>query len=109
MRGEAAINGAMAARILREFGRLSTQPVSHPNQDVPDLTFREREVLESMAQGAMNKEIADQLTISLSTVKTHVSNILAKLHATSRRQAVIYAVQEGLIRPPRTGDAVQES
>jgi DNA-binding NarL/FixJ family response regulator len=47
----------------------------------------------------MDKEIADDLCISLSTVKTHVRNILAKLHATNRHQAADYAVREGLIHP----------
>jgi DNA-binding NarL/FixJ family response regulator len=98
MRGEAAISGTMAARILREFSNLGW-PTDRPHeQDTIDLTGRERDVLELIAQGAMDKEIAAKLTISLSTVKTHVRNILAKLHATSRYQAADYALREGLIR-----------
>jgi len=102
MRGEAAISGAMAARMLEEFGRLARQTPFRPQQeeDAPVLTARQREVLRLVATGAMDKEIAAELSISLSTVKTHLRNILAKLQATSRHQAAAYAVQERLILPP---------
>ncbi|MHC4509740.1 MAG: response regulator, partial [Planctomycetota bacterium] len=102
MRGEAAISGAMAARMLGEFGRLARQTPFRPQQeeDAPVLTAREKEVLRLVATGAMDKEIAAELSISLSTVKTHLRNILAKLQATSRHQAAAYAVRERLILPP---------
>ena len=101
MRGEAAISGAMAARILEEFRWLARRMPPRPQgEDTPALTRREKEVLRLVAAGAMDKEIAAELSISLNTVKTHVRNILGKLHATSRHQAAAYAVQEGLIRPP---------
>lgn len=61
------------------------------------LTNREREVLQLIAQGQSNQEIADQLFISLKTVKTHVSNILAKLDVSDRTQATIYAYQHHLV------------
>lgn len=61
------------------------------------LTNREKEVLQLIAQGQSNQEIADQLFISLKTVKTHVSNILAKLDVSDRTQATIYAYQHHLI------------
>lgn len=100
MRGEAAISGAMAARILEEFRWLASRMPSRPQgEDTPALTRREKEVLRLVAAGAMDKDIAAELSISLNTVKTHVRNILGKLHATSRHQAAAYAVQEGLIRP----------
>ncbi len=98
MRGEAAISKAMAARILAEFRRLSVRVSPSSQKDTPVLTAREKEVLKLVVAGAMDKEIAPQLSISLNTVKTHVRNILSKLHATSRHQAATYAVQEGLIR-----------
>jgi two-component system nitrate/nitrite response regulator NarL len=99
LRGEAALNGVMAARVLDAFRELSEQAASCPlEEEIPALTAREREVLRCVADGAMDREIADQLTISLSTVKTHVRNILAKLHASSRHQAALLAVREGLIR-----------
>jgi DNA-binding NarL/FixJ family response regulator len=100
MRGEAAISGAMAARILEEFGRLARRTPPLPAEDTPALTHREKEVLRLVAAGATDKEIAAELVVSLNTVKTHLRNILAKLHATSRHQAAAYAVQEGLIRAP---------
>lgn len=95
MRGEAAIGGAAAARILEEFRRT---PPRVREENTPVLTRREKEVLRSVAAGAMDKEIATELSISLSTVKTHIRRILAKLHATSRHQAAAHAVEEGLIR-----------
>lgn len=63
----------------------------------PDLTEREQTVLHLMAQGMNNHEIANTLVISRSTIKFHVSNILAKLHATTRTGAVAYAIQHDLV------------
>ena len=60
------------------------------------LTEREVEVLRLVAQGRSNQEIAGQLVISEATVRTHVSNILTKLHLASRTQAALYALREGL-------------
>jgi DNA-binding NarL/FixJ family response regulator len=62
----------------------------------PDLTERELEVLRLIAQGMNNQQIAQTLTISEKTVKTHVSNILGKLHVEDRTQAAIYALKKGL-------------
>lgn len=63
-----------------------------------DLTNREHEILMLIAQGKSNQEIADELFITLKTVKTHVSNILAKLDVDDRTQAAIYAFQHGLAK-----------
>lgn len=63
-----------------------------------ELTNREREILLLIAQGMSNQEIADELFITLKTVKTHVSNILAKLEVEDRTQAAIYAFKHGLIK-----------
>lgn len=65
---------------------------------MPILTQRERDVLDIMATGASNQEIADTLAIRLQTVKTHVSSILGKLQAKSRRQAAELGIKQGLIR-----------
>ncbi|EPZ37240.1 NarL family DNA-binding response regulator, partial [Anoxybacillus ayderensis] len=62
------------------------------------LTSREMEVLLFIAQGKTNQEIAEELFISLKTVKVHVSNILAKLDVQDRTQAVIYAFKHGLVK-----------
>ena len=80
--------------------RLDRRTSSHAQEDTPVLTAREKEVLRLVVAGAMDREIAAELSISLSTVKTHMRNILAKLHATSRHQAAAYAVREELIQPP---------
>jgi DNA-binding NarL/FixJ family response regulator len=100
MRGEAAISGTTATRILEEFRRLAGRTPPFAQEDIPVLTAREKEVLRLVAAGAMDKEIVAELSISLSTVKTHLRNILGKLQATSRHQAAAYAVREGLIRLP---------
>jgi two-component system nitrate/nitrite response regulator NarL len=101
LRGEAALSGLMAAKMLTAFRLVADQAASCPlDEDLPVLTRREREVLRFVADGRMDREIASLLSISLSTVKTHVRNILAKLHATSRHQAALVAMREGLIRPP---------
>jgi two-component system NarL family response regulator len=83
----------MATKILREFSGPSPRPG-------PALTQRERQVLELVARGDANKEIARHLTISENTVKNHLRNILEKLLLQNRVQAVMYALREGLITPP---------
>jgi len=101
LRGEAALSGLMAAKMLDVFRQIADQAASCPlDEELPVLTHREREVLRYVADGCMDREIAGRLSISLSTVKTHVRNILAKLHATSRHQAALVAMREGLIQPP---------
>ena len=64
------------------------------------LSDRELEILQLVATGASNKEIAQQLYISNNTVKVHLRNIFAKIGATSRTEAAMYAVQQGLVQPP---------
>lgn len=79
-------------------GRLLPQPSHLPAGSLiaERLTEREKEVLQALAQGKTNRDIAGELTISEATVRTHVSRILAKLGLSSRTQAAIYALQEGL-------------
>ncbi|MCG8353269.1 MAG: response regulator transcription factor [Chloroflexales bacterium] len=69
----------------------------HPHTSLDNLTPREREVLTLMTRGLNNAEIAEQLVVSRSTVKFHVSSILSKMHATSRTEAVARAVQQHLV------------
>ena len=86
--GQVQMSPPVAARLLRE--------VAAPPQPEP-LTERETEVLRQLAQGKSNKEVAAALVIAEKTVRTHVSNILAKLGVTSRTQAVLHAVRSGLV------------
>ena len=102
VRGEAAITPALGGQMLQEFRRVSKQTAAHPHssEDSAALTAREQEVLALVAGGATNKEIADALTVSVHTVKSHMRKILAKLHLDRRQQAASYALREGLIPPP---------
>ena len=88
-RGEVPIAPTMAAKILRELTTPSEAPIQ-------SLTSRERQVLELLASGMANKEIAFTLKISENTVKNHLRNILEKLHLQNRVQAALYAVRMGL-------------
>ena len=90
-RGEPTLHPSIARKVLNELGRPSSKP------QTPDpLTEREEEVLRLVAKGLSNQEIADELTIAEVTVRTHVSNILSKLHLANRVQATLYALREGL-------------
>ena len=75
---------------------LAAQDVSHPSAHT-DLTPREREVLEALARGMSNEEIATELVISEKTVKTHLGSIFGKLQVDGRAQAMLYAIREGLV------------
>jgi DNA-binding NarL/FixJ family response regulator len=101
VRGEAAITPALGGRILDAFRRLSEQASLVPEEEIVALTNREREVLSLVAQGQSDQEIADNLIISIHTVKTHMRNILNKLHLGQRHEAAQYALQQGLIWPHR--------
>jgi DNA-binding NarL/FixJ family response regulator len=91
-RGEAPLSGTIAAKILKEF----TNPTEAEDEVVDALTSREIEVLQLVAEGLTNKEIAAALVISENTVKIHLKNILEKLHLQNRIQAAVYAVRQGL-------------
>jgi DNA-binding NarL/FixJ family response regulator len=95
--GEPALSSGLATKILGEFVRL-TQEGSKESDDV--LTPREQEVLQLVAQGAANPEVAAKLHLSRHTVNFHVKNILHKLHLKNRAQAVAYAVRTGLVSQP---------
>ncbi|MBK5108111.1 MAG: response regulator transcription factor [Anaerolineales bacterium] len=99
LNGEAVLPPVLARQLLEEFANLASRPKKSADEDtVPILTAREREVLELIVAGATNKEISDQLTISIYTTKSHVRNILSKLQVASRKQAVQVALKEGLVR-----------
>ncbi|NTU81624.1 MAG: response regulator transcription factor [Chloroflexales bacterium] len=90
--GESSLHPIIARKVLHELAH----PAAHPLTPQP-LTARELEVLRLLAQGLSNREIADRLVITEMTVRTHVSNILGKLHLASRIQAALYALREGLV------------
>ena len=95
--GEALFGPAIATKLLNFFHDNLSQPKSEsPSTAFPELTDREREILACIARGDTNTEIAEQLTISLKTVRNHVSNIFNKLQVTNRAQAVIRAREAGL-------------
>lgn len=91
-RGEAVLHSEVAAKLMQEFSSPRTA-----DDTVEQLTEREMDVLRLIAKGKSNKEIADSLVISEKTVKTHVSNILSKLHLADRTQAAIYALRQRLV------------
>jgi DNA-binding NarL/FixJ family response regulator len=88
--GGTLLHPTVVEELVREVSRA---PTENP------LTEREREVLALIARGRANKAIAFELGVAEKTVKTHVSNILAKLNLTDRTQAALYAVREGLVDP----------
>ena len=94
--GDALIAPSITKRLIAEFaGRREAQPV----RGLDELTERELEVLALIARGLSNAEIADELFVSETTVKTHVSHILTKLDLRDRVQAVVAAYEAGLVTP----------
>lgn len=100
-RGESQLDPAIARKVLNEFRRLSPPKAEQKDEDelpIEPLTERENEILELIAQGLSNKEIAYKLYLNEGTIRNHSSKILSKLHAYDRTQAVIKAVRQGLIK-----------
>jgi DNA-binding NarL/FixJ family response regulator len=97
--GDSLLSPSVTRRVIDRMASQSAPVVSSRRLD--ELTPREREVLESIARGLSNREIADEFVIEESTVKTHVKRILMKLGLRDRVQAVIFAYENGLTRPGR--------
>ena len=97
--GEGLLAPTMAAKVIHEFAK--TREVRALAAVTNPLTAREVEILQHVAAGLANKEIALRLRISERTVKNHLSNIMGKLHVNSRTQAAVYALRSGLV-PPQT-------
>lgn len=96
--GDSLLAPQVTRRLIEEFVR-STPKTSGNAADLQRLTRRETEVLELAARGLSNAEIADVLTLGGSTIKTHMNNVLGKLHLRDRVQATIFAYDVGLVRP----------
>jgi DNA-binding NarL/FixJ family response regulator len=90
--GEVHLDSAVARQLTRRM--------TAPHVGLTSLTAREREILTLVAQGHSNRDIANRLVISERTARTHVSNVLTKLQLSSRTQAALLAIREGLIPPP---------
>ncbi|GLW99482.1 response regulator transcription factor [Microtetraspora sp. NBRC 16547] len=100
--GDALLAPTITRRLVERFARRdNVKPALH--RDLSQLTPRELDVLRLLATGLSNAELADQLTLSVATVKTHVARILSKLGLRDRVQAVVVAYETGLISPGGTG------
>jgi DNA-binding NarL/FixJ family response regulator len=98
--GEALLAPTVTRRLIEEFAR-TPRPDAEPPRAIEDLTPREVEVLRLIARGMSNAEIAEELVVSPTTVKTHVARILLKLGLRDRVQAVVTAYEIGLVAPGR--------
>jgi NarL family two-component system response regulator LiaR len=93
-RGEAVLNPRVASRVVQEMQGIRDAEIN----PFTELTDREMEILKLIAGGMSNNDIAEALVISEKTVKSHVTNILSKLHLADRTQAAVYAWREGIVR-----------
>ncbi len=92
--GDALLAPASTRRLIEQFALAKDEPPS-----LNELTARERDVLGLLARGLSNAEIAQQLVVEPSTIKSHVASLLAKLGVRDRIQAVVFAYEHGIVRP----------
>jgi DNA-binding NarL/FixJ family response regulator len=97
--GDAVLSASVTRQLLDQVARRLPAAVPDAADSMAELTDRERQVLQALAAGLTNAEIAVALVVSEATVKSHVSHLLGKLGLRDRVQAVIYAYETGLIRP----------
>ncbi len=97
--GDALLTPGVTRQLLDRVARRLPAPVGQAPDELDQLTEREHEVLELLARGMSNAEIAEALVVGEATVKTHVSNVLMKLGLRDRVQAVVLAYEIGLVRP----------
>jgi DNA-binding NarL/FixJ family response regulator len=103
-RGDALIAPSITRRLIERFVERSPDPVP---PELDELTARELEVVRAIARGHSNAELARELTISETTVKTHVARVLSKLHLRDRVQIVVFAYEHGLAEPRRSSSHAQ--
>jgi DNA-binding NarL/FixJ family response regulator len=97
--GEALLAPSVTRRLIADFAAQRPAPRRDPSLRLNGLTPRETEVLQLIARGLSNQEIAGHLVLAEQTVKTHIGRVLAKLDLRDRAQAVIFAYESGLVRP----------
>ena len=97
--GDALLAPSITKRVIEEFVRRPLQAARTPPPELGELTEREVEVLKQIARGLSNAEIAQELYVSETTVKTHVAHVLRKLNLRDRVQAVVFAYESGLVQP----------
>ncbi len=95
--GDALLAPSATRRLIEQFAR--SRPLAASSRRLEALTARERSVLGLVARGLSNAEIASELILGQSTIKTHISNVLAKLELRDRVQLAIFAYESGLARP----------
>jgi DNA-binding NarL/FixJ family response regulator len=97
--GEALLSPAATQALITRYLATTEEPDAPPAKELATLTAREREVMILAAQGRSNTEIANHLTLSPLTVRTHIQRAINNLHARDRTQLVVIAYQAGLVRP----------
>jgi DNA-binding NarL/FixJ family response regulator len=97
--GDALLAPSVTRRVIEEFVRRPPESVRTPPPELGDLTVREAEILRLIARGLSNAEIAKELVVSETTVKTHVAHVLMKLGLRDRVQAVVFAYESGVVQP----------
>ncbi|MBT8226011.1 MAG: response regulator transcription factor [Dactylosporangium sp.] len=97
--GDAVVAPRILKNLLDQFADVLPDLTTAPDRGLDTLTDREREVLAQLARGLSNAEIAQRLSVSETTVKTHVGHVLTKLRLRDRVQAVVFAYETGLVRP----------
>ena len=97
--GDALLAPSVTQRLIQEFVRRPPDGIRTPSPELSLLTAREVEVLEMVARGLSNGEIATELFVSETTVKTHVAHLLSKLGVRDRVQAVVFAYESGVVAP----------
>jgi DNA-binding NarL/FixJ family response regulator len=99
--GEAWLDPSLVAGVLSEVSRARAPKIDPDSERIASLTNREREVINLIGEGIKNKEIADRLFISVTTVRHHLTSIFDKLEVADRVELLIYAFRHGLASPPR--------